>query len=478
MNHSVRERAKSIIIILLLGCSLIQIGILWGDQSHGFPFNLLDRFFHRTSIPVTDQMTRDELFVPYRLVVSNGEEAYWVLGTESRYYNQLWEEAKDYLENISKDILKEDNGEKATWGDIITRKGFLIDFRYTIKPDLLAWFLENTTNSSNIPSVTKMMIVPESGDEGSGMIYINNKGSDYIGYKYDGTARKVSFDKIISDIDGNDNEYREYKSMHDIKLDSQNSVSQSNGKNGFSEPDVLYILNEKLQNYNIISCSIPQSLGIQEELEDKILENNKDRFAPYTYAGFFQFSDINNKYKIYKNGLLEYDYLPQGGPIISTDGGAGKALWNSYDFISRINKLTNEKAEIHLSGASENSDGSFSFNFDYVVNGMPVYVDIKAVNGGADASSHAITIVADSKRVLKCNWQIRNFTISGKDVYNDKFFDIVPNNPEISYKNTKIEEMTVGYVVNSMENSSLEPVMVIDSGNDIKTIKMPKEKGG
>lgn len=478
MNHSLRERVKSVIIILLLGCSLIQVGILWGEQSHGFPFNLLDKIFRRPVLQVTDQMIRDDLFVPYKLVVSNGEEAHWILGRESQYYNLLWTEAKYYLNEIALGNLKTAIDDKNDWGDITTRRGFLIEFRYTIKPSLLSWFLGKSANSSNTPSVTKMMIVPDSSDESTGIVYIYNPETNYLEYKYYGINRKESFDKILTVIKDS-NLYREYISMRDINFDNRNNeVKVDGGSQAGIDPDVLYLSSsEGSQPYNIVSCSIPQSIDRPNELEDVILGKNKDRYTPGIGNGYIQLSDTNNKYKIFNNGLLEYDYLSQDGPSVNSDGGVGKALWNSYEFINRIEALTNKKVEIQLSGMSENKDGSFNFSFDYFINQVPVYVDIKS-GSNSITDSHVIVIGADSKRILKCRWLIRNLTTNGKGSYNDRFFEVV-NRPGVgSYKKIKIKDLAVGYVIDSLEDKSLEPVMVIDSGTGILSINMPKEKGG
>lgn len=472
MSHSIRGKIKSIIIIALLLTSLIQVGILWEGQIHGFPISFISWIFRKPIPPMTDAITRNHLFIPYRIVVSNGEEAHWIISDDNALHKQFWDEARGYLNEISNGDIVISSADKADWGDVTTQRGFLIDFNYTIKANLMNWFLGKPVGFTNIPDVTKMMIVPDSSDESTGAIYMyDREDKNASAYRYYGVERKESFADILKTIETDTSgKYREYQSMRDLLLDSRMDT----------EPDVLFLQaqNNKPRQYGTISCDIPSGISNIDELSDIILSNEKERYSSNDINGLIQFSNENNLYKISQDGLLEYENLSDVSSTNIEKSGVGEALRNSYEFINRVGTVTNNKSKLQLTDIIDEGNGRYKFSFDYYMNGMPIFINIKP-DDGSQTDLHAIVIEADNKQLLSCRWYIREFTMSVKAYYNDFFLELASKS-KLKNSELSIKDITVGYAVMTLAEKVLEPVMVIEKKDKtgVLPIDMIKEKGG
>lgn len=468
MNRILKERIKSIIIIALLMTSFIQVGILWGYNQR-FPISFLAGFFGSRQVAVNDDMARNELFVPFKLVVSNGDASHWVISRDNELFRRIWDEAKIYLSEIAGGTLEQTQYVN-DWGSYFNKKGFCIEFKSPIKADLLQWFLNLTNASSALPSVYKIMIVPDSTDENKNELYIYNGEGRIINYsvnniRLNNNIKPDNIDGIIDNItNDNKNTYREYTSMRDSNLDSKTV-----------DPDILYVVSApRSWPYDDISCTVPSKTGKMDELANILLGSEKDRYDKNIYNDkTIQFNTKYNIYKIYSDGFLEYNYLSDGNS--SERGGIGDAVVNAYRFIKQINRISNSKAGIYLSSIDDSKQGYYTLSFDYEIGGMPVFTNYPLKNQNSDNAANAITIEVNSTRVLKCTWVIRDFSQSGRNRYNDRFGDLMSTNG-VKYSDMKIDDINIGYVVDSKNEKLLRPLMVIekkDSG--IQTVKMPLE---
>ena len=436
-------------------------------QSHRLPISFLAGIFGGPQLPVSDKMTREELFIPYRLVLSNGETSHWVLDKKNPLFETLWSETETYLGNIAQGKLKSVNNDSGSWGDITSRRGFVFEFKEDIRSDLLKWFLGISNSAVELPNVYKIMVIPEN-NERSNTIYIYNSKGQIFKYSSEGNAREKSFQEILAGFEaGSQDTYREYITMHDSNFDRNLSV----------EPDILYVSRGRdYWPYNTVSCSIPEKINNMDQLAEAILGSEKERYSQNSYNdGTIQFSNTDNVYKIYTGGIIEYKYLPASDS--SDKATVGDALLNAYGFIKKAMALTNSKADIYLSGAELLETGCYRFKFDYMINGNPVYINLASAGSGKDAAN-AITIEADGKRVLTSRIILRDFSISGKNNYNDRFLDIMSNSNS-NYRQVQIKDIAAGYVVDSVKNGKLEPVMVVENKNvpGIQAFKMPEQKG-
>lgn len=198
-----KERLKSIIIILLISLGLIQVGIQWGYQNQGTPTGFISGLFGRSNVKVSDADTREGLFKPGRLVLSDGEKAHWILNEENSYYSLLWNEAKHALSEIveGKVVISESDEE---WIDIFEKRCYLIDFECDINSDLLNWFLGVRGKSQNIPDVCELIIKPDIIDEKKIVVYIHTADKVYVSEEIS-TIREKSLNSIIASIKESEN---------------------------------------------------------------------------------------------------------------------------------------------------------------------------------------------------------------------------------------------------------------------------------
>ena len=139
MSRLIRERIKTVCILILIVAGLLQVGILLGYQNQGTPISFLLGLF-KEKAPISGTTAREKLFVPDALVLSDEGKSHWILDKNSVFYNDLWDEAKQGLYKIASGTA----GLKASdekWGDVVAKRGFIIDFGYMMMPELLEWFL-------------------------------------------------------------------------------------------------------------------------------------------------------------------------------------------------------------------------------------------------------------------------------------------------------------------------------------------------
>jgi len=207
-----------------------------------------------------------------------------------------------------------------------------------------------------------------------------------------------------------------------------------------------------------------------------VLGNEKDRYNKSKNSrDMIQFEYSNNIYRLYPDGSLTYQYL---GTTDSTGNeGIGSALLNAYLFVNRINQLSDSAADIVLSDIEPNRQGVFNISFDYYLNGMPVRFGSEVQSGNGVNLAHAVNITADSKRVLTCDWLLRDFIQSGKENYNDRFIDLM-NTTGQSFGEMMINNVITGYFINSTDDRKIVPKMLIElKDKTIVPIEMPLEKG-
>lgn len=471
MLHVNKERIKSIVLIALFVISLIQVGILWSKQSHRLPISFLTGIFGRPQIEVSDELTRNELFIPYRLIISNGEYSHWIIDRKNQLYTPFWNEVKSYLTQIASGDLSPIADAGETWGDITSKRGFVFEFKAGIRPDLLKWFLGDPNSDAEVPTVNKIMVIPDNSDESINTIYVydmNNTNKKVYKYQSSGVSRDKSFKETLSVFDNkSQSTYRNYYTIHDNNMEKGWDI----------EPDILYVSSSpSFWQYNLINCSVPGSIRSKDALAEALLGNQKERYQQKEYNdGTIQFNIEENLYKIYPSGILEYKYYSGADSGIRDDIGA--ALLNAYGFIKKVESLTGTQADIYLSGISPPQNGAYKFTFDYMINGFPVHIDLASA-GSVGEISNAITIEANSKRVLNCQLIIRDFSAAGKNKYYDRFTDVMSDS-KIDKKQVHIKDMGVGYIISSIDDKQLAPYMVLENKGTqgLITKKLPEQKG-
>jgi hypothetical protein len=464
MSYKLKERLKEIIIYILAITGLIQVGILWSYQNQGTPTSFLNGLFDRTP-QISNQTASEKLFMPDRFILTDGSSTHWVIEPANGHYKSLWEEAsKELYQAVSgkADITRTDD----KWSDIIETKSFLIDFGYNLKPDLLSWFLNVDGAPKQFPDIQKILIKPDIVDENSITLYI----CDDNGYVYTSDSvnwgKAAELDSLLNEISGSENKYRDYWTF-----------SGTNMGEGVDEPDTIYVIGApKYWPYFNVSMSTYAILNNEDELAGTILGYEKDRYSKSRDdSDTVEFGYGNNIYRYYTDGYLTYRYL--GSTEYTDKKGVGEALINAYKLIARIQAALKISTDIRLTEIKENSDGSCTFGFDYRIDGMPVKVSVGSKDGGAKKLEHAISIRADGKRVMECDWLLREFAKGTSANYNDRFMDLLDNNG-INFTDLSIRDIAAGYFVGSADVGTLEPALIVRQKNkDDLLLNMLPETG-
>jgi hypothetical protein len=312
------------------------------------------------------------------------------LGKDSTFYDGLWKEAKQGLKGIASGTV----GLKPSaedWGDVAGMRGFQIDFGYLIDPELLSWFLGLEDKKQDLPAVYKLMIKPDIIDSNMGIYYIcSSAGKVYVSdpesYKRANDPEDIL--SLVSD-DGSQ-EYRNYRTFRDDNID----------KTMDAEPDVLYVsVAPKYWPYFEYRIKPPARAERKDELARIILGTEKDRYNnSEDKENTIQYTYGSNIYEYYADGYLVYRYLGNTGT--SGKGEVGKALLNAYKLIARVSEISEGDADIVLTSVEEKQKGVFEFGFDYKLKGMYVKMEVDLKDGSGQKLSHAISIRADSTRVL------------------------------------------------------------------------------
>lgn len=462
MSHAIKERIKTISIYILLISGLLQVGILWSYQNQGAPINHLLGLIFGNGTQISNETVREHLFTPDKIVVSDGEysNSHWVIKQRNEYYNGFWSEAATGLQKIvDGKISISVSGEE--WDDIVEKRGFLVDFGYTIEPELLRWFLGTGNSSIDMPSFRKLMIRRDIINDDIGTFYF---------YGTDGTvysSKQIRFEKAIKH-----NHVTNYLNNDANQLNRRYySFSGSNIQKAEDEPDVLYVaVSPRYWPYNGISVKPPERAEIKEELEDILLGSDAGRYNKYTFnEGVIQYTYGSNIYRYHLDGYLTYRYL--GSTEQKPDTRVEEALLNAYQFVGRTKELYESEADIALTLVEKKAGGVYKFTFDYRIDGMPIKVEYGMKDGSGNKLNHAISILADNRRVLECDWLIKNFKQYKTGFYNDRMLELM-GRERILFDDIDIQQIDTGYYVSNAYTEFLEPALIIETKD-----KESKEKG-
>ena len=286
--------------------------------------------------------------------------------------------------------------------------------------------------------------------EDMGTIYIRSAdGTVYSTDRSDSNSRQ-SFECDQQAEEGSRNKYRRYKTLSGSRLNKAED-----------EPDILYVVaSPRYWPYKVLSANLPAEADDEETLARAILGEEEGRYNKYTYNGdMIQYTYGSNIYRYYSDGYLTYRYL---GSADTGGAKASEALMNTYKFIARANGPQGPGTEIVLSSVERKVGGIYEFCFDYRVDGLAVITEYMKKDGSGEKQDHAIRILADSKRVLECDWLIRNFKIERTRNYNDRLLELLANekHPVAGYKHIGID---TGYYIRSNEDRTLEPALIVST---------------
>jgi hypothetical protein len=456
MSVALKEWIKNFIIFILIVTGVIQVGILFGYQSQGTPTNFIMWLFNR-NVSISGPEVKERLFTPEKLILSDGAE-FQIIGKDSGTFRILWDDAQKQLESIALGELNLKASDEQ-WSDLIEKKGILVDFGYTVNSNLVKWFLGKEKSGKDLPDIRKMLIKPDI-DLKTGLVYIYN-GLNRI-YVSDTITfdESIHLDKIYDEFSSNERNriYVSFKSANLVEaLDAP--------------PDLLYVNSSPIYwPYNEYSCKIPERVKNAEEFAKGVLGNDIDRYSSSQKNGTHQWYYNKNVYRLYPDGSMTYNY--QDTAKASEKGSVGDALTNAYKLVDKINRLSNTDASILLSNIAEVRTGVYEISFDYYLDDMKVRLDNGFKTRNGTELKHAIKIQADSKRVLECEWLMRDFSNAKKGKYDDRYMDLMPKSG-FAFDELPMNDVKSGYLIKSSGDETLRPSLLIDlKDNSILQIEM------
>lgn len=476
MREDKKERIKTrILIILIITCG-IQIGIHWNMQTQGLPFHFISKIFARNirTVNLDVDSLKNRYFIPEAIMVSIST-SHWRLDERDSQFKKIWEDIRDnYLPLIIKHkpykILP-----KEQWSDITGSRCIRIEFDIPWPSNIIYWLTEvKPGDNKGFDGIKSIVIAPQLDvNETVNTVFIYDKNQIY---------------HYQINIDNDFLPKRYYSNLAD-ELSSKNKQSLrllSSVSNFTSEEDIFVALTEgKGSSFSRITTGIPEQIVINRtnienyNIQDNILLDQKESLsANYTDSSrYIMFTDTENLYRLYDDGVLEYKYIPAA---TSNQDDISAAFKNAAVFIEQRRQLVGD-ADIVLKSINKESN-YYKMEFEYKFEGVPVYY---TDNQEARISSPLI-IKANSDRILECRWVIRYFTKVDKPMnYSVNFADllnkqIVVTYPEILESNEKLfKRIGPGYIfeLSGSDVVSLAPNWVIST--DYKDYFIPLvRKGG
>ncbi|MCR4436310.1 MAG: hypothetical protein QHH06_04420 [Clostridiales bacterium] len=485
-----KEALKSYVLILLLITSVLQVGILWMRQNYGLPFNFLSEVFSSQKTDFTADGS--EYFKPSKIVVSGGDESHWIMNQGSNRYALLWKEIEsNYIKSIFQNNLQPASSvpySEEEWGKQVIKNAVVADFKTNIPTPLLSWFYKISAPPFDEPAgIHKLAVLPREDVNNGITLYItdDSKIYKYIFPVQLGWITRDGYKKIFEDI-------RQDESLRKYMVIAESDY-RNKGKSPIAQ-DILMFAGASLSSYEGIRsvyCEAPEAFTVKDRKNPSELENLSSLITAgekevYDWAedvyGATVFKNLNNLYKVYGDGLLEYKYI--GTPDDSEKSSVGSAFEKAVEFIGKRKNLFSG-ANLYFSGIQTVEKGVYEITFDYWVDSVPVFVDYKSNDRDGVQLSHAVTIRANSKRVTSAWWIIKRFEQGKEDKYNINFADFLDNTftDYSKLKNDKdffISDISISYSIQPyLEKQSMEPVWVVSAkGQKNYVYPMQKREGG
>lgn len=457
------ERLKTRILILLIITSVIQIGIHWNKQTQGLPFHFITQIFNengKKSPNLDVGSLKEQYFEPETVVVSMGT-AHWRLDGRDSEFEKIWKDIRDnYLPSMIKQ-KPEKTLPKEQWAILISSRSIRIDF-YTKWPgNIVNWFEEvKPGDVKGFEGIKSIVIIPQADvNETVNTVYVYdevqiyqyniNIKKEFIPKRYytnladDLYSKKKMNLRLLPTVSS-------FRSREDIYVSLESGRGREFYKINIEIPSVIELNRENVENYSI---------------QDNILLNQKESLsANYTdKSDVAMFTDTENLYRLYKNGVLEYKFIPVN---TAQAGEISIAFKHAITFIEQRRHLAGE-ADIVLT-AIENNNNYYEMEFSYILDGVPLYYSTNQ-DGRIRAP---ISIKANSERILECNWAIRSFSkVEKPKNYNVDFADllnklIVSNYPElIESPDNVFDRIEPGYIfrLSNEDRDLLVPTWIIST---------------
>lgn len=476
MRSKKREVLKSQILLILIITSVVQIGIHWNMQTRGLPFPLITQFFsdngRKSNTKMDIDLFKEQYFRPQNIMVSVSTTHFRMYESDPQY-DKVWE---DVRENYIPDMIKKRPNKivsKDQWSTITGSRCVRIDFDINW-PSSIVYLLEETKpgDIKGFDGIKSIVIMPMADvNETVNTVYVYDENQIY---QYSIDIGKHYLPK------------RYYSDLEKVSQNKPGLRLLPTVSNFTSDNDIYVSLDkEKGRSFSVLNAQIPESLilnryNIENDIiQENILLNQKESFSVnyIDESDYAMFTDTENLYRLYNDGLLEYKYIPTD---TSAAGDISTAFKHAVTFIEQRRHLIGS-ADISLTEINKHGN-YYEMKFIYKTESIPIYYSVN----GQEKITHPIVIKANEKRIIECKWTIRSFNASNKKQrYNVDFADLLNNQivsiyPEIlKDKNRYFERIESGYVfyLTDTDYKTIPPSWVI--GIEERDYLVPLlEKGG
>lgn len=423
MKIEKKEKIKTRVLVFLVALSIIQIGIHWNSQTQGLPFNFISAFFsgNDKALPLDVETLEEKYFKPEAVIVSIGTN-HWRLDERDSQYYKVWEDIRaNYLpvmirQKAEKILPKEE------WSNIIRSRCVRIDFFVNWPGNVVQWF-GNTKpgETKNFEGIKSIAVVPEDDvNQAVNIVYVYDEKQVYR-YQIDIKNEflpKSYYAKLADELTNKNkprqsllSSYPNFVSEKDIFVPKPGDEGHNYSSIEVSIPEPVVLNRANIENY-----SIQDSILLQQKVSLSAQYNDNSDNALFT--------DTENLYRLFSNGVLEYKYIPAD---TAQAGEASAALNHALNFIEHRRSLIGE-ADIVLTGLVSEKK-YYLLEFSYKLNGVFIYCSDNHDKG----ISAPIVMKVNSERILECRWVLRNFKSNENNNYSESFGELLNNQIATSY---------------------------------------------
>jgi len=424
-------------------------------QTQRLPFHFVSKIFggNGRSANLDLDSLRNTYFIPENIMVSIST-SFWRLDERDSQFHKIWEDVRDnYLPIIIRQkpdkILP-----KEQWDAITGARYIRIDFNATWPSNVVNWLIEaKPSDTRSFEGIKSIVIAPQldvNQAVNTLFVYDGNQIYQYqVNLKKDYLPKSYYLSLADEVSSGNKPSLRLLTAVSKFVSDNDIFVALSAGKgSSFSRinaviPKEIVLNRANLENYSI---------------QDNILLDEKESLSAnfLDSSGYILFTDTENLYRLYNDGVLEYKYLPS---ISSGQENASAAFKQAVTFIEQRRHLVGE-ASISLHTIKKENN-YYLMEFGYKLDGVPIYF----IEDKDSKITAPIVIKANTERILECKWVIRHFSKVDKPVYyNIDSPDLLNNQIASSYpeilenKDNIFERIEPGYI---FERSSPKSVVLV-----------------
>lgn len=466
-KNRLTESFKTLIICLLVILGIVQAAVVWDLQSQGSPFYVVGAFLkHPDNMTYKFAQLAPEMIVPYRVVISDGEQTY------QQYFDLenirlLWKHAIKFIQTGLESSVRFEVSDFSKWAELCQKRSVRYDFASPVHKDIFAFcfpsYIENRQISPDF--YHKILIVlPAEGIKSSFISIYFNTGKQL--FKMDVNSNISELLKIVSKIKP---DYIRYSMIKDFDPQAKSFAN--------FEPDVLSVMiPPKFKNFKALEMHMPKVFENQNKLRQALLGYEKGSFEHSEDSkGVITFKNIDNIYKIYPDGFLYYKDI---SGVRSDKESISESLDNAAAFIKRLNDIFERNDALYISDIEKERNGEYIISLDYATDTIPVVFNISKDIHDGKPLKHAIIIRANSRKVTEVRGYLINFAYTRHDRNFNVLFEDILNYNGINFSSLDVNSMQAAYVINEeavIKNASaLWPSWVINekSGN-IKVLNLP-----